>query len=131
MDNVVFHSQRLLFVDDEESIRAMLPAILKGQGFDLKTAASVPQALQKIRRHKFDGLLAALNIREPHDGYAIVGAMRQVNPRCVAIILTAYPDFCRAVEGIHYDIDDYFVKPVDIDALVATLRRRLAARLSH
>jgi two-component system, NtrC family, response regulator AtoC len=120
-----------LFVDDEDGVRTTLPRILQGQGFDVKTAASVPEALQSIRSHEFDLLVSALNICKPHDGYAVVRAMRLVNPRCVAVILTTYPDFCRAVEGIQYDIDDYFVKPVDVDALVATLQIRLVARLSQ
>ena len=95
------------------------------------TAASVPEALQRIQSHEFDVLLSDLNIREPRDGYEIVHAMRQANPRCVAIILTGYNDFDSAVDGARYDIDEYFVKPADIDALIATLQRRLAARLSY
>ena len=57
--------------------------------------------------------------------------MRQANPRCVAIILTGSPDVDRAVEGVRYDIDEYFVKPADIDALIATLQKRLAAQLPY
>ena len=36
----------------EESIHAMLPLVLQGQGFDVKTAASVPEALQKIKGNR-------------------------------------------------------------------------------
>jgi ActR/RegA family two-component response regulator len=32
--------------------------------------------------------------------------------------LTAYPDLVSAVEGIRHDVDEYFVKPADVDSLV-------------
>ena len=131
MNNVVSYSKRLLFVDDEDSIRAMLPLILQGHGFEVKTAASVPEALQEIQSSKFDVLLSDLNIGEPGDGYEVIRAVRQANPGCVAIILTAYPYVEGALESIRHEIDDYFAKPADIDALIATLQKRLAARLPY
>jgi DNA-binding NtrC family response regulator len=124
-------SKRLLFVDDEDSIRATLPLILRSHGFDVEVAASVPEALTTIRQQPFDVLVSDLNIGEAGDGYVVVRAMRDVNPRAVAIILTGYPAFDTAVQGIHHEIDDYVVKPADIDALVATVNSKLASRQSH
>ena len=57
-------SKRLLFVDDEEGIRETLPLLLQARGFDVRVAASVPEALSEIRTHKFDVLLSDLNIGE-------------------------------------------------------------------
>jgi|SRR5581483_3725857 DNA-binding NtrC family response regulator len=121
-------SKRLLFVDDEASIRATLPLILRSRGFDVEVAASVREAFDAIQQHTFDILLSDLNIAEAGDGYLVVRAVRESNPRCVAIILTGYPAFESAVEGIHHEIDDYIVKPADIDVLVATVERKLASR---
>ena len=119
--------KRLLFVDDEDSIRATLPPILQERGFDVRSAASVPEALDEIKTRTFDVVLSRLNIREPQDGYSIVRAMRKVNPRCVVIILTAYPDLVNAIEGIRLRIDEYFVKPADVDSLVAVMEAKLAS----
>lgn len=120
--------KRLLFVDDEPSIRATLPLVLQQHGFDVTAAATVPEAIQKIQHQPFEALLSDLNIAEPGDGFAVVRAMRQVNPQCVAVILTGYPGFDTAVEGIRENIDDYIVKPVDIDVLVASMEHNLAQR---
>ena len=49
---------RLLFVDDEASIRLTLPPILQERGFQVQIAASVSEALTAIRAHKFDVLLS-------------------------------------------------------------------------
>jgi ActR/RegA family two-component response regulator len=57
--------------------------------------------------------------------------MREVNPSCVAIVLTAYPDVRSAVEGIRLNIDDYMTKPANADELVANLAEKLAARAAE
>ena len=83
----------MLFVDDEPSIRLTLPPILEESGFQIRVADSVQSALQEISSRKFDVLLSDLNIGEPRDGFLVVKAARAANPRCVAILLTGYPDF--------------------------------------
>jgi DNA-binding NtrC family response regulator len=128
MGNSSSQSRRVLFVDDEDSIRATLPLILRSRGFDVSVAASVPEAIQTIEQHSFDVLLSDLNIGEEGDGYTVVRAIRDVNPRSVTIILTGYPGFETAVQGIRQEIDDYVVKPADIDALIATMEQKLASR---
>jgi len=52
---------KLLFVDDEASIRVTLSVILEREGFAVTVAASVPEALQYITQQQFDVLLADLN----------------------------------------------------------------------
>jgi ActR/RegA family two-component response regulator len=123
--------RRLLFVDDEESVRATLPLILQARGFEVKVAASVSEAIQKIQNHDFDVLLSDLNIAKPGDGFNVVSAIRRVNPHAVTVILTGYPAFETAVDGIQHQIDDYLVKPADIDLLVETMERKLAERQSR
>ena len=117
----------LLFVDDEPSIRLTLPPILEESGFQIRIADSVQSALQEISNHKFDILLSDLNINEPRDGFLVVKAARAANPRCVAILLTGYPDFDSAVEGINGEVDGYLVKPADIEKLLKTIEQKLAA----
>ena len=124
-------SKRVLFVDDEPSIRLTLPPLLQTRGFEVRSAATVPEALAAIDRHKFDVLLSDLNVSEEGDGFTIVHAMRNANPNCVIILLTGYPAFESAVEAIHHEVDDYFVKPADVESLVSTMERKLAARRSQ
>jgi len=115
---------KLLFVDDDESIRQTLPLILAKEGFDCTTVASVPEALAQISGQQFDILLSDLNIGQPGDGFIVVGAMRRVQPHARTYILTGYPDFASALEAIRGQVDDYLVKPADISALLTTLRAR-------
>jgi len=120
--------KRLLFVDDEPAIRVTLSAILRRYGFFVTVAATVAEALEQIRTSEFDLLLCDLNIEREGDGYEVIRAIREVNPRCVTIVLTGHPALESAVEGIHLGIDDYILKPAQADALVALLAEKLAAR---
>lgn len=116
---------RLLFVDDEESIRITLPAVLRLEGFDVTVAATVPEALNLVNSQSFDILLADLNVGQPGDGFTVVSAMRRTQPEVLTFILTGYPDFQSALEAIRQQVDDYFTKPTDIPKLVETLRSRM------
>ena len=120
--------KRLLFVDDELGIRETMPIILRRHGFTVTVAATVAQAIREIRTQEFDILLSDLNIENREDGYVVVRAIREVNPNCVAIILTGHPGFDSVVEGIRQGVDDYVLKPARIDSLVALLAEKLAER---
>jgi YesN/AraC family two-component response regulator len=117
---------RLLFVDDEPTIRITLPAILRSEGFDVTVAASAREALDLINRQRFDILLSDLNIGEPGDGFTVVSAMRRTQPEVLTFILTGFPDFNSALEAIRQQVDDYFTKPADVRRLVNTLKAKLA-----
>ncbi|HKF20766.1 MAG TPA: response regulator [Candidatus Angelobacter sp.] len=113
---------KLLFVDDEASIRKTLPVILTAEGFECTTVGTVSEAISEISRHTFDILLSDLNIGEPGDGFIVVGAMRRVQPHARTYILTGYPDFTSALEAIRRQVDGYLVKPADISTLLQALR---------
>jgi ActR/RegA family two-component response regulator len=116
--------KRLLFVDDEASIRLTLPAILKREGFDVTVASSVAEALASIQHSPFDILLSDLNIGQPGDGFTVVSAMRRVQPQAATLILTGYPDFESALIAIRNQVDDYIVKPADVAKLVQALKAK-------
>lgn len=54
--------------------------------------------------------------------------MREVNPRCLCIVLTGHPDEESQLKGTQLGIDDYIQKPAKADTLVALLADKLAAR---
>src|SRR5258708_3814059 len=121
--------RKMLFVDDEPSIRLTLPPILEAHEFEVRVADSVASALIEISTRKFDVILSDLNIGSPRDGFSVVKAARSANPRCVAILLTGYPDLESQTESIREEIDGYLVKPADIELLVKTIDQKLTARM--
>jgi DNA-binding response OmpR family regulator len=122
---------RILFVDDEASIRLTLPEILKMHGFEVRSEGTVSAALAAINEDRFDVLIADLNIGMPGDGFTVVSAMRRTQPDAVTIILTGYPAFETALEAIRSQVDDYAVKPADIEELVQVIEEKLQHRIPH
>src|SRR6266436_8300374 len=117
---------KLLFVDDEPTIRLTLPLILEMHEFEVKAAANVGDALALIQSEKFDVLLSDLNIGEPSDGFTVVSAMRRIQPDAITIIITGYPAFETALQAIRNQVDDYVVKPAETEELVKRIRGKLA-----
>ena len=117
--------KRVLFVDDEPSIRLTLPPILEKAGFEVHVAESVADALFEINSFQFDALVTDLNIGEEGDGFLVASGMRHIQPNCSVFILTGYPAFETALQAIHSQVDDYLVKPVEIDSLVNALKGKL------
>ena len=122
---------RILFVDDEASIRMTLPAILQMHGFDVRSEGTVSDALSAIKEERFEVLIADLNIGMPGDGFTVVSAMRRTQPEAVTIILTGYPAFETALEAIRSQVDDYAVKPANIEDLVQVIEDKLKHREPH
>src|SRR3954469_11727330 len=116
---------RVLFVDDEPTIRLTLPKILEMHAFEVKAAANVQDALKLIQEEQFDVLLSDLNIGAPSDGFTVVSAMRRCQPEAVTIILTGYPAFESALQAIRSQVDDYVVKPANVNDLVELINQKL------
>jgi DNA-binding NtrC family response regulator len=114
--------RRILFVDDEPSIRLTLPAVLEEHGFEVSIAGSVAEALSKINSSRFDVLLSDLNIGEDGDGFRVVRAMRSIQPKCVTVILTGYPAFESALQGI--------VRTEEVEASFSLLQRCAGPRFN-
>jgi ActR/RegA family two-component response regulator len=119
---------KLLFVDDEENVRTTFSMMLEANGFTVTSAATVADALRFIANEKFEVLIADLNVGSPGDGFTIVSAMRRTQPNAATFILTGYPAFETALEAIRQQVDDYFVKPAEIEQMVSRIRERLSAR---
>jgi YesN/AraC family two-component response regulator len=119
---------RILCVDDDASIRELLPKVLALHGYEAAVAASVSEALSIITSQKFDVLISDLNMGSAADGFTVVSAMKRINPECVNFILTGYPAFESALQALRAQVDDYFIKPADIPQLLKQIEDRLNRR---
>lgn len=125
------NQKKLLLVDDEPSIRITMPAILRKAGYEVRVAGDVQSAFNQIRSERFDCLITDLNIGKASDGLEVAKEMREAQPHCAIFILTGYPGFETAVEAIRAQVDDYLVKPVDLEILINKIKARLHPELSQ
>jgi len=118
---------RILIVDDEESVAVTMQAILEMDGHEVATAASVAEAVAAVTASEYDLVLSDLRL-DDGDGLQIVGEARRRWPESVCIILTGYASLDSAVKALREGAYDYLVKPCDVEELRLTVQRGLERR---
>jgi CheY-like chemotaxis protein len=102
----------ILLVDDDEVIRHTLSKLLTHEGFEVTSAASVPEALRLINSDVYDVLLSDLHMPGAGDGLTVVSAMRHANPKAVTMLLSSFPEMEVAARAILLQADEILVKPM-------------------
>ncbi len=118
-------SGHILIIDDEASLRQTFTRILRQAGWDVTTAESGPDALQRLAASPYD--LAYLDIRLPGmDGVQVLKEIHRLYPQLPVVLFTAHASLQTAVEAIRLGATDYLTKPIDPDTLIARTRTILA-----
>ena len=120
-------NERILVVDDEESLRLSLKFKLKSAGFEVDTAVDGEEALEKLKAKPADCVLLDINMPRM-SGIEALTIIRQTYPQTEAIMLTGFADFSTAIECLKIGAKDYLVKPVDTTELVTRLRTLVRSR---
>jgi DNA-binding response OmpR family regulator len=114
---------RILVVDDEENIRALVETYLKNDGYDVVTAATGEDAVEKVASAAPD--LVILDVRLPGiDGFEVLRRIRKQSDVFV-IMLTARAEELDTLVGLEVGADDYVTKPFSPRELVARVRAML------
>jgi DNA-binding response OmpR family regulator len=121
-------NHRVLLVDDDGAVRAMMNQALTRKGFEVVTASSVPEALRCIADETFDVLLTDLHMPEAGDGFTVVSAMRHSQPHALTMLVSGYPDVESAMAAILLEADEVLVKPFEIGKLTDLIHNRLENR---
>jgi DNA-binding response OmpR family regulator len=119
---------RILFVDDDDSIRDMMSQSLEAKGFTVVAVGTVSAALKYITTEDFEVLITDLHMPNPGDGFTVISAMRHSQPTALTMLLSGFPDVKSAMEAIILEADEIVVKPVDVKRLAELVRERLLAR---
>ena len=125
-DQTVAH--RVLLVDDDNAVLAMMTATLTHKGFDVVAVASVTEALRHIATESFDVLITDLHMPNPGDGFTVVTAMRHSQPDALTLLVSGYPDVQSAMAAILLEADEIMVKPFDVGKLAELVRDKMTAR---
>ena len=91
LNNVDMKQPKILLVDDNDSVRTTLSAVLTANKFRVTAAANVSEALHLIDTEAFDVLLCDLHMPGAGDGFTVVSAMRHTNANAVTLVFTGYP----------------------------------------
>jgi DNA-binding NtrC family response regulator len=120
------HTQ-ILVVDDDETIRKTMKAILEDEGYLVDLAATGKEAVQKTHEKTYN--IALLDIRLPDmEGIELLKLMKETVPRIRKIMVTGYPSMQNAIGALNKNADAYLLKPVDIEKLLSVVREQLQAQ---
>jgi DNA-binding NtrC family response regulator len=120
MDN----NTRILIVDDDETIRTTMKAILEEEGYNVDLAGNGKEGIQKTNERAYN--IALLDIRLPDmEGVQLLKLMKETLPRTRKIMVTGYPSTQNAIEALNKNADAYLIKPVDIEKLLSTIKEQL------
>ncbi len=117
-------TQRLLYVDDEDSLRILVKSHLTLEGFEVDTASNGHEAVDILQKQKFD--LVLLDLRMPDgDGFEVLRFMNAHDNHTPVIVLTGVDDVSIASECVKLGAADYLTKPYNFHELIDSVERVL------
>ena len=117
-------TQRILVVDDENSISELIATSLKFVGFDVRTASSGAQALQIAEEFKPHALILDVMLPD-QNGFEVCRQLLSEGHNVGVLFLTAKDSTEDKIAGLTIGGDDYVTKPFSLEELVARLRALL------
>ena len=120
-------SPRILVVDDDDTIRTTMKAILQDEGYTVDLASTGKEAIQKSQENNYN--IALLDIRLPDmEGVELLKLLKDGVPRTRKIMVTGYPSLQNAISALNKNADAYLLKPVDVEKLLNTVKQQLEAQ---
>ena len=115
---------KVLLVDDNRDDLFLTRRSLERNGCEVVEAIGVNEALRQIATQSFDVLITDLHMPEAGDGFAVVTAMRHVQPEALTLVVSGYPDVQKAMTDILLQADEVLVKPFDVEKLAEFIGKR-------
>lgn len=119
--------EKILVVDDEQSLRDVLSIMLKRAGYAVTSAVDGEEAIELLNKEIFD--LVITDLRMPKvDGMEVLKAVKSASPETVVLIITAFATADSAVEAMKQGAYDYLTKPFQVDEVQLIIRNALEKR---
>ncbi len=116
---------RVLVVDDEASLRTVISMLVKSEGCDVSTASSGEEVFELLASgERYALVITDLRMNEV-GGLDVLRAVKELDPSCQVLVMTAYASASTAVEAMREGAYDYLIKPVKMEDARASIRRAL------
>lgn len=111
----------ILVIDDDKTIRLTMAAILQAEGFNVDTAETGKEAIEKSYAHDYN--VALIDIRLPDImGTELLSKLKTTDPPMIKIIVTGYPALQNAIAAVNKGANAYLLKPTNPQKLVETVK---------
>lgn len=117
---------KILVVEDDRELNRVVCSFLRQNGFDAIGCPDVSEAYDALYQDTFDLILSDI-MMPGADGFEFAETVREQNAEIPILFMTARDDLASKQRGFRVGIDDYMVKPMELDELIlrihALLRR--------
>lgn len=115
---------RVLLIDDDETILVPFQLILQKEGYQVDTALTGRQALEKVGETKYQIVITDI-ILPDIQGIEVAKKIREFNKKTQLIIITGFPNLADSIEALDIGIDEILIKPIKADELLRAVKESL------
>lgn len=112
---------KILVAEDDAGLNKIVCGTLTANGYSVTGCPDALAALERMENERFDMIVTDIMMPKM-DGFAFAEAVRASDPKIPILFMTARDDKESKQRGFGIGIDDYIVKPFDLDELVMRLR---------
>ena len=125
-------SYKILYTDDDASIRTAVRGEIIGAGYELDEAGDGAEAIRKLEKNNYDLLLLDINM-PGKSGLDVLRFIKEKKLSCRIIMLSGRLGFSVATETLKLGADEYITKPFSVEFLLLTIKNVLqkAGRTTH
>lgn len=124
---------KILLVEDDKELNHTVCSFLNQSGYETIGCPDANDAYNIMYNNTFDLIISDIMMPDI-DGFEFAKTVRELNENIPILFMTARDDFASKQRGYHIGIDDYMIKPVDLDELflrIGALLRRAKIANSH
>lgn len=124
---------KILVVEDDKDLNHTVCAFLNQSGYEAQGCLNAGDAYNAMYNNTFDLIVSDIMMPDI-DGFEFAKTVRELNENIPILFMTARDDFASKQRGYRIGIDDYMVKPIDLDELflrIGALLRRAKIASSH
>ena len=118
----------ILIVDDEPGIRDSLKAVLEDEGFDVETAATGEECLERFRQSDFACVLLDIWLGKGIDGLETLKKLREDGNNAAVVMISGHGNIETAVRSTKLGAFDFIEKPLSLEKTVVTVKNAVKQR---
>jgi DNA-binding NtrC family response regulator len=120
-------SEKILVVDDEQSMTQFLGIVLRKEGFQVTTVNNGKDALEKVKSDPFDVVIS--DIKMPGmDGIQLLQGIKKLDPSLPVVLMTAYASQQSAIDAVNLGAFQYLIKNAKNDEIKLVVRNAIEMR---
>lgn len=121
---------KILIIDDDKELCNVLKIIFKQEGYNVSTAYTGKEAIQKSRNKFFNASLVDLKLPDI-SSEKLLEKLENISPDTIRIVITGNSSLDMAINAINLGAAGYITKPINPENLLVTLKTRIAGREKH